>query len=304
MKFKGRDIISIRDFSKDDLLYILKIAKEMEKDKPKLLEGKILATLFFEPSTRTRLSFESAMYRLGGKVIGFSDEKVSSIKKGETVWDTIKMTERYSDVIVIRSPIEGSARLAAEAASVPVINGGDGANQHPTQMLLDLYTIQKTKKRIDGLKIGFLGDLKYGRTVHSLAIALSYWEVEMYFVAPDALQMPEHYIKELKEKGIKCYKTSDIFKISKKLDILYVTRIQQERFPDPMEYEKYKNAYRLDKTLLDYIKKDLKIMHPLPRVGEISPELDDTEHAIYFEQAGNGIAVRKALLALVLGKEK
>ena len=304
MNFKGRDIISVRDFSKSDLLYILKIAKEMEKEKPKLLDGKILATLFFEPSTRTRLSFESAMFRLGGKVLGFSDEKVTSVKKGETVWDTIKMAERYSDVIVIRSPVEGSARLAAEATSIPVINGGDGANQHPTQMLLDLYTIQKTKKKIEGLKIGFLGDLKYGRTVHSLAIALSFWKVEMYFIAPDALQMPEHYIKELREKGIKCHKTSDVFEVSQKLDILYVTRIQQERFSDPLEYEKYKNAYRLDITLLDHIKKDLKIMHPLPRVGEINAELDDTEHAIYFEQAANGVAVRKALLALVLGKEK
>ena len=304
MNFKGRDIISIRDFSKDDLLYILKISKGMEVDKPQLLRGKILATLFFEPSTRTRLSFESAMYRLGGEVIGFSDEKVSSVKKGETIWDTVKMAEKYSDVIVIRSPIEGSARLAAEAASVPVINGGDGANQHPTQMLLDLYTIQKTKNRIDGIKIGFLGDLKYGRTVHSLAVALSYWQVEMYFIAPQALQMPEYYLNELETKGITCHKTSDVFEVSDSLDVLYVTRIQQERFPDPMEYEKYKNAYRLDRTLLEYVKKDLKIMHPLPRVGEISPELDETDHALYFEQAANGVTVRKALLALVLGKEK
>jgi aspartate carbamoyltransferase catalytic subunit len=302
MTFKGRDIVSIRDFSKTDLLHVLKVSKEMERDKPKLLAGKILATLFFEPSTRTRLSFESAMCRLGGKIIGFSDEKVSSVKKGETIWDTAKMAEQYSDVIVIRTPIEGSARLAAEATSVPIINGGDGANQHPTQTLLDLYTIQKAKRNIDGLKIGFLGDLKYGRTVHSLAIALSYWKVDLYFIAPDALQMPDQYLKDLKEMGIKCFQTDDVFEVSKNLDILYVTRIQQERFPDPMEYEKYKNAYRLDRSLLDEIKKDMKIMHPLPRVGEISPELDDTSHAIYFEQAGNGVTVRKALLALVLGK--
>jgi aspartate carbamoyltransferase catalytic subunit len=274
----------------------------MERNKPKLLEGKILATLFFEPSTRTRLSFESAMCRLGGKVIGFSDEKVSSVKKGETIWDTAKMAERYSDVIVIRTPIEGSAKLAAEATSVPIINGGDGANQHPTQTLLDLYTIQKAKKNIDGLKVGFLGDLKYGRTVHSLAIALSHWKVDLYFIAPDALQMPEHYLKDLEEIGIKCYQTDDVFEVSKNLDILYVTRIQQERFPDPLEYEKYKNAYRLDRSLLSQIKDDMKIMHPLPRVGEINPELDETNHAIYFEQAGNGVTVRKAVLALVLGK--
>jgi aspartate carbamoyltransferase catalytic subunit len=302
MTFKGRDIVSIRDFSKEDLLHVLKIAHEMEADDPERLAGKILATLFFEPSTRTRLSFESAMYRLGGKVIGFSDEKVSSVKKGETIWDTVKMAERYSDVIVIRSPIEGSARLAAEAASIPVINGGDGANQHPTQTLLDLYTIQKDKKNIDGLQIGFLGDLKYGRTVHSLAIALSHWKVGLYFIAPDALQIPNQYLKDLGEIGIECHQTSDVFSNSNNLDILYVTRIQQERFPDPMEYEKYKNAYRLDKSLLSHIKKDLKIMHPLPRVGEISPELDETKHAIYFEQAGNGVTVRKALLSLVLGK--
>ena len=212
------------------------------------------------------------------------------------------MAEQYSDVIVIRTPIEGSARLAAEATSVPVINGGDGANQHPTQTLLDLYTIQKAKKSIDGLKIGFLGDLKYGRTVHSLAIALSHWQVELYFIAPDALQMPGHYVKDLNDIGITCFQTDDVFDVSNNLDILYVTRIQQERFPDPLEYEKYKNAYRLDRSLLDQIKSGMKIMHPLPRVGEISPELDDTKHAIYFEQAGNGVTVRKALLALVLGK--
>lgn len=302
MNFKGRDIVSVSDFSKEDLLHILEVAKEMEADKPKLLAGKILTTLFFEPSTRTRLSFESAMIRLGGAVIGFSDEKVSSVKKGETIWDTVKMAERYSDVIVIRSPIEGSAMLAAEAASVPVINGGDGANQHPTQTMLDLYTIQKAKKKIDGLKVGFLGDLKYGRTVHSLAMALSHWKVDLYFIAPDALQMPEHYLKDLAEKEIECFQTGDVFEVSDKLDVLYVTRIQQERFPDPMEYERYKNAYCLDNSLLSHIKQDLRIMHPLPRVGEISPELDTTEHAVYFEQAGNGVTVRKALLALVLGK--
>ena len=302
MTFHGRDIVSIRDFTKEDLLHVLEVAQEMEEDKPHLLADKILATLFFEPSTRTRLSFESAMYRLGGKVIGFSDEKVSSVKKGETIWDTAKMAERYSDVVVIRSPIEGSARLAAEATSIPVINGGDGANQHPTQTLLDLYTIRKAKKDIDGLKIGFLGDLKYGRTVHSLGIALSHWNVDLSFIAPDALQMPEHYLNDLQEAGITCDQTSDVFAVSQDLDVLYVTRIQQERFPDPMEYEKYKHAYRLDRSLLSKIKDDLIIMHPLPRVGEISPDLDDTKHAIYFEQAGNGVTVRKALLALVLGK--
>ncbi len=302
MTFEGRDIVSIRDFTKEDLLHILEVSKDMEGEKPQLLAGKILTTLFFEPSTRTRLSFESAMCRLGGRVIGFSDEKVSSVKKGETIWDTTKMAEQYGDVVVIRSPVEGSARLAAEAVSVPVINGGDGANQHPTQTMLDLYTIQKAQGKIEGLKVGFLGDLKYGRTVHSLAMALRYWNVDLYFIAPDALQMPAQYLKDLKRAGIKCSQTHDVFSVSNELDVLYVTRIQKERFPDPMEYEKYKNAYRLDQSLLKHIKGNMKIMHPLPRVGEISPELDDTEHAVYFEQAGNGVTVRKALLALVLGK--
>jgi len=288
---------------KQELLFILKASKSMEKKpNPNLLNGKILATLFFEPSTRTRLSFVSAMEQLGGKAIGFANASITSVKKGETLWDTMKMVENYADVIAIRHPLEGSARLAAEASSKPVINAGDGANQHPTQTMLDLYTIQKAKGKLENLHIGMLGDLKYGRTVHSLAIALSFWDIHQYFIAPDALQMPDHYIKELKEKGIKCTKASELFDVSKELDILYVTRIQQERFLDPLEYEKYKEVYTLDKSLLNHIKDDLKIMHPLPRVGEINPELDDTKHALYFEEAENGIAVRKALLALVLGK--
>lgn len=305
MNFKNRDIISIRDFSKQELLYVLKIAKKIEtKPYTNLLKTKIMASLFFEPSTRTRLSFDTSMEQLGGKVIGFAEASVSSVKKGETLWDTIKMAEQYADVIVQRHPIEGAARLAAEAASVPVINAGDGANQHPTQTLLDLYTIQKQKKKINNLNIGFLGDLKYGRTVHSLAIALSHFNTKFFFISPAALKMPDSYLDELKQKGLKYVEVQDLLKVSKELDVLYVTRIQQERFPDPLEYEKYKHAYKLDKSLLKHIKADLKIMHPLPRVGEISPELDDTPHAVYFEQAGNGVPVRKALLALVLGKIK
>ncbi len=305
MDFKNKDIISIRDFSKQELLYVLKIAKKMEaKPRSDLLKDNVMASFFFEPSTRTRLSFETAMNQLGGRVIGFAEAGVSSVKKGETLWDTIKMAEVYSDVIVQRHPIEGAARLAAEAASIPVINAGDGANQHPTQTLLDLFTILKTKGKLEGLNIGFLGDLKYGRTVHSLAIALSYFNTKFFFISPAALKMPDSYLEELKKKGISYVEEKDLLKVSKKLDILYVTRIQGERFPDPLEYEKYKHAYKLDKSLLKHIKPDLKIMHPLPRVGEISPELDDTPHAIYFEQAGNGVPVRKALLALVLGKVK
>jgi aspartate carbamoyltransferase catalytic subunit len=303
--FKGRDIISIRDFSKKELLYILSIAKKIEKNpNNELLKHSLASLLFYEPSTRTRLSFASAIKRLGGNTIGFARGEVSSLKKGETLWDTIKMAEQYSDVIIIRHPLEGAARLAAEAAEIPVINAGDGANQHPTQTLLDLYTIQKEKGKLENLNIGFLGDLKYGRTVHSLAIALSHFNSKMFFISPNALKMPKHYIDELKQKKIKFTEVQNLSKVSKQLDVLYVTRIQKERFPDPLEYEKYKNAYQLDKSLLNESKKNLAIMHPLPRVGEINPELDDTPNAIYFKQAGNGIPIRQALLALILGKIK
>ncbi len=303
MEFKNRDIISINDFSKEELLYILKVAKQVEqKPKNNLLKGKILAALFFEPSTRTRLSFISAMEQLSGTVIGFSTATVTSIQKGESLWDTIKMTQQYADVIVIRNPLEGSARLAAEAASIPVINGGDGSNQHPTQTMLDLYTIQKTKGTLENLHVGFVGDLKYGRTVHSLVIALSHFNPTFYFIAPDELQIPENYLDELFQKKVKYYKTSDLMRFSKELDVLYVTRIQKERFPDLVEYEKFKGIYRIDQGYLQNVKKELKIMHALPRVDEIDKSIDKTPHAIYFEQAANGIPVRKALLALVLGK--
>ena len=305
MDFKNRDIISINDFSKEELLYILKVVRQVEqKPKNNLLKGKVLAALFFEPSTRTRLSFMSAMEQLSGEVIGFSNSNMTSIQKGESLWDTIKMTDQYADIIVIRHPLEGSSRLAAEAASVPVINGGDGSNQHPTQTILDLYTIQKIKGTLDGLHIGFVGDLKYGRTVHSLVIALSHFNPTFYFIAPDGLQMPEVYLDEIFQKKVKYYKTSDLARFSKSLDVLYVTRIQKERFPDPLEYEKFKDVYRIDESFLHNVKKDLKIMHPLPRVGEIDKSVDKTPHAAYFEQAANGIPVRKALLALVLGKLK
>ena len=305
MDFKNRDIISINDFSKEELLYILKIVRHFEqRPKNNLLKGEILATLFFEPSTRTRLSFVSAMEQLSGEVIGFSNSNTTSIQKGESLWDTIKMTEQYADVIVIRHPLEGSARLAAEAASIPVINGGDGSNQHPTQTLLDLYTIQKIKGKLENLHIGFVGDLKYGRTVHSLVIALSHFSPTFYFIAPDELQIPEVYLDELFKNRVKYSKTSDLMKSCKELDVLYVTRIQKERFPDPLEYEKFKGIYRIGEELLHHVKNDLKIMHPLPRVDEIDKSVDSTPYAAYFEQAANGIPVRMALLALVLGKIK
>ncbi|MBN1156477.1 aspartate carbamoyltransferase [Candidatus Woesearchaeota archaeon] len=305
MDFKGRDIISIRDFKKDEILYVLRMAKGMEEKKlPELLKGKVLATLFFEPSTRTRLSFESAMSKLGGKVIGFADTSITSISKGESLSDTIRIVEGYSDAIVMRHPVEGAARLAAEAASIPIINGGDGSNQHPTQTFLDLYTILKTKKTLNNLHIGFLGDLKYGRTVHSLVDAMSHFNARMYFISPESLRMPEDLLEELKAKGIKFVEETDLLKVSGSLDVLYNTRIQKERFPDELEYKKVKGAYRLDKGFLSHIKPDLKILHPLPRVDELSPELDSTPNAVYFEQAKNGIPVREALLALVLGAVK
>ena len=305
MRFKGRDIISINDFSKEELLFILRCAEKYDNGiRSNLLAGKVMAALFFEPSTRTRLSFISAMEQIGGSVIGFDTSEVTSIQKGESIWDTIKMVERYADVIVIRNPLEGSARLAAESASIPVINAGDGSNQHPTQTFVDLYTILKTKGMIDNLSIGMVGDLKYGRTVHSLTIALAHFAPRFYFISPDALRMPRDYIEYLKERGISYIEDTDLNKHSKSLDVIYATRIQKERFPEPVEYEKYKDIYTLDESLLKNIKKDLKIMHPLPRVGEISPSLDNTPHAVYFQQAGYGIPIRKALLSLVLGVEK
>ena len=302
--FKGRDIISIRDFSREELIYILKVAKKFEKQNKLLLKDKILSTLFFEPSTRTRLSFESAMKRLGGKVIGFSDAKVSSTSKGETLYDTIRVIEGYCDAIVMRHPVEGAARIASEAASIPIINGGDGANQHPTQTLLDLYTIKNEKKKITGLNVGFIGDLKYGRTVHSLADALSKFKCNLFFISPDSLKMPADLLEELDERGTSYTVTDDLNKVSRYLDVLYATRIQKERFADPIEYERVKNSYVLGPKLLRQTKKDIIIMHPLPRVNEISPKLDSHKQAVYFKQAHNGVIVRKALLALVLGKVK
>ena len=300
--FKGRDVLSINDFSREDLLHLLKVAAQLEeKPRPELLKGKIMASLFFEPSTRTKLSFAASMLKLGGEVIGFADAGTTSVKKGETLWDTTRMVEAYSDVIVMRHSVEGAPRLSAEAASIPVINAGDGANQHPTQTLLDLYTIQKEHGDFDGMTIGFVGDLKYGRTVHSLAVALSHFKCSMHFVAPQALKMPDSYITMLKDKGIAVTETDDLESAAKEFDVLYMTRIQEERFPDPIEYQKYKSVYRIDKKILKLCKESVKIMHPLPRVGEIDPALDEMEQAIYFKQAANGIPVRQAILGLVLG---
>ncbi len=302
-----RDIISIDDFSKQEILYILDHARSMAREAPRdLLGAAVMASLFFEPSTRTRLSFETAMHRLGGRVVGFADAGVSSVKKGETLSDTIRMADRYADVIVMRHPLEGAARLAAEVAGVPVINGGDGANQHPTQTLLDLYTIMETQgERFDNpdapLSIGLAGDLKYGRTVHSLATALSLFPTRLYLISPPSLTMPAQYMKMLEECSVEVSEHGDIAEVADQLDILYATRIQGERFPDPMEYERVRRAYVLSASTLEGARENLKVMHPLPRVDEVDTSVDDTPYAYYFQQAANGIPVRQALLALVLG---
>ena len=306
MDFQGRDIISIKDFSKNEINFILNNAEKMvayAKGKKYLnnLKGHILSSLFFEPSTRTRLSFESSMNRLGGRVIGFADPTATSQKKGESLADTIRMADSYSDAIVIRHPQEGAARLAAEFAEVPVLNAGDGAGRHPTQCLLDLFTIKLEKKKIEGNNIVLLGDLKYGRTVHSLAYALSLYGVNLTFVSPDSLKMPNEVLNECKELGVQPKYTSNLEKSIKNADVLYVTRIQKERFPDAEEYNQVVGAYKVDKNLLKNARKNLVIMHPLPRITEIDPEIDKTSHALYFKQAFNGVPVRMALLSLVLG---
>jgi len=306
MDFKGKDIISITDFSKSDINSILNYARKMVpyakgKDYTKLLDGKVLSSLFFEPSTRTRLSFESAMNRLSGRVIGFADPTSTSQKKGETLADTIRMADAYSDIIVLRHHLEGAARLAAEFSDVPVINAGDGTGRHPTQCLLDLFTIQTEKKHIEGQKVVLLGDLKYGRTVHSLAHALSLYGAELAFVSPSSLQMPKEVVNECKEQGVNPFSTSKLEKVIHDADVLYVTRIQRERFPDAEEYSRVVGSYQINKAMLNNVKEDLIIMHPLPRVTEISPEIDSTPHALYFKQAFNGVPVRMALLSLVTG---
>ncbi len=306
LEFEGRDIISIKDFSREEINYIFKIAKSMEPLAAKgssMLKGKILATLFFEPSTRTRLSFESAMHKLGGSAIGFAEAEIASVKKGENLADTIRTVDNYADVIALRHPLEGAARLAAEFSKVPILNGGSGAEEHPTQALLDVYTMNKEKGKIDGLKIAFVGDLRYGRTVHSLAYALSLYNVELYLVSPESLKMRREVLQAIKER-ITVIERTNLEKIIPLVDVLYVTRIQKERFPDPAEYAKVKGSFKLDLQALTDAKKDLTILHPLPRVDEIAPEVDNTPYARYFQQVRNGIVVRMALLALILGAVK
>jgi aspartate carbamoyltransferase catalytic subunit len=306
MTFKGMDVVSVRDLTREQIEEVLDLAQRMvpyargEKT-TKVLDGKILANLFFEPSTRTRLSFESAMARAGGRCIDISQPQTSSVVKGETLADTIRMVEGYSDAIVLRHPHEGAARLAAHFSTKPVINAGDGAGQHPTQTLLDLFTIRQQVGGIAGKKVVLVGDLKYGRTVHSLAEALAMFGADLTFVAPALLQMPKETAKQLEKEGARARLCSTLEEVIAEADVLYVTRIQKERFPDPSEYQKVAGSYRVDNVLLREAKKNLVIMHPLPRVDEIAPEVDSTENAKYFDQAFNGVPVRMALLSLVMG---
>jgi aspartate carbamoyltransferase catalytic subunit len=299
---KSKDLVSIDDFSTEDILRILDLTEEFEKQPvSKLLDGKVVATLFFEPSTRTRLSFESAVNKLGGRIIGFSDVSSSSVSKGETLNDTIRTVNNYCDLIVMRHPIEGSARFASEIATVPVINAGDGANQHPTQTLLDLYSIRKTQGRLDGLNIFMVGDLKYGRTVHSLMMAMSRWNATFNFIAPEELKMPDEYKLYLENLGLKYYEHNDFTDIISRADIIYMTRVQKERFSDPIEYEKVKNVYVLHNSMLKNTKSTMRILHPLPRVNEIHQDVDVNPKAYYFEQALNGVYTRQAILCSLLG---
>lgn len=309
MKFKNRDIIDINDFTKEELLYILKVSKNFDPEYVKskrsnytLAQGKIAALLFFEPSTRTEQSFRSASQKVGMGIIGFNDPQSTSIHKGESFSDTIRIMDSYSDVLIIRHPEAGSAKEAADLAEIPVINGGDGPNQHPTQTMLDLYTILKEAGKLDGITVAFMGDLKYGRTVHALSIALSHFKVKQIFISHPSVAMPDEYLKLLKKRRRQ-------FKVWEKLkhnldgvDFLYQTRVQKERFTDLKEYKKIKDAFILDKSFKKQLDKGIKLMHPLPRVNEIDPSLDTHPNAIYFKQARNGLYVREALLGLVLGR--
>ncbi len=305
MKFKDHHIISMTSFSRDMIDHILETAEKMEeiargKQNSDLLKGKILGVLFFEPSTRTRMSFETAMLRLGGDVLNLGSVDACSVAKGETLADTIRVIDGYADAIVLRHPKEGASHLAAEFSSVPILNAGDGAGHHPTQTLLDLYTI-KRESHLEGLKIALAGDLKYGRTVHSLCYALSLYGADITLISPKELRMPEEIINDLKSRGMNVTETDSIDPAINDVDVLYMTRIQKERFPDPSEYQKVANKLKISANTLKNVKHELKIMHPLPRVNEIEPEVDATPHACYFKQAFYGVPVRMALLALVMG---
>jgi len=307
MSLKGKDIVSIRDLSKEEIELIHKKAEEMEPyakgEKPcKLMEGKILGTLFFEPSTRTRLSFTSAMQRLGGNVMGFEGVNVTSVAKGESLTDTIKTVERYCDLIVIRHPMEGTARLAANVSTKPVINGGDGGNQHPTQTLLDLYTIKKMKGKIKGLNVTLLGDLKYARTMRSLATALAMFDANLTLVSPKGLEMSKDILGEIEKNfNMKPRQMYDIETGVKDADVIYICRIQKERFEDKFEAEKIQKAFKITPEVLKSCKEEVAILHPLPKVTEIDPRVDDMKCAKYFDQTFYGVPIRMAIIGLVSG---
>ena len=303
MDFAGRDIVSIKDFSREEIDFVLQmtdVVEPMAKNGSHGLDGKIMATLFFEPSTRTRLSFESAMYRYGGKCLGFAEPKVTSVQKGENLADTVRVVESYADVLVIRHQLEGAARLAAEFASIPVINAGTGAEEHPTQAMLDLYTMRKEFGKIDGLNVVLAGDLRYGRTVHSLAYALSLYDINLYLVSPSILRMRKEVLEEVQGR-IKIEELEDLSKVMSKADVIYMTRIQKERFGSLEDYEKVRGSYRLTAEDLTVAKPNMIVMHPLPRVDEIADSVDGTPHAKYFKQVWYGLLVRMSLIGLVLG---
>jgi aspartate carbamoyltransferase catalytic subunit len=296
-----KSLVSINDLSKSEVLSILDMAALFEVNpNKKLAEDKVIATIFFEPSTRTRLSFETAINRLGARVIGFSEVSNTSVSKGETLKDTITMISNYADMIVMRHPLEGSVRYASEVSKVPVINAGDGSNQHPTQTLLDLYSIRKTQGRLDNLHITMVGDLKYGRTIHSLLMAMSHFSPTFRFIAPKEMALPDEYKKYLKQKNIPFEEHLDLAENIIDTDIIYMTRVQKERFLEPMEYEKLKNTYLLRNSMLEKTKPNMKVLHPLPRVGEISEDVDDNPKAYYFNQAKNGVYARMAAICYLL----
>lgn len=300
---KKRDYVTIADMSKEQIMHLIEMAQEFETHPNReLLKGRIVATLFFEPSTRTRLSFETAANRLGAKVIGFADPKITSGTKGETLKDTILMVSNYADVIVMRHHIEGAAQYASEVAPIPIVNAGDGAHEHPSQCLLDLYSIYKTQGTLENLNIYLVGDLKYGRTVHSLITAMRHFNPTFHFIAPKELAMPNEYKLYCREHGIN-YQEHTAFneKIIADADILYMTRVQKERFSDLMEYERVKNVYILKNSMLGLARPNMKILHPLPRVNEIAYDVDDNPHAYYIQQAQNGLYAREAIFCHVLG---
>lgn len=300
---KSGSIVSVSDLTKEEITGLLDMASYFEAHpNSKILDGKVVATLFFEPSTRTRLSFETAVNRLGGRVIGFSDPAATSTSKGETLKDTIKMVANYADLIVMRHYLEGAARYAAEVTDVPVINAGDGAHQHPSQTMLDLYSIVKTQGRLDDITVTMVGDLKYGRTVHSLLMALSHFRVKFIFVACEELRMPAEFLDFCDKSGIKYRESKDFSEqIISESDILYMTRVQRERFTDLMEYERVKDLYNLEASMLECSRPNLRVLHPLPRVNEIAQDVDDTDKAYYFQQAKNGLYARQAMICTALG---